>query len=142
MAKQTCPCCDMSYKSNQNLILYDLCNKWLHLKCSNLSKKDFVSLGTTEMPYYCSCCLTEVFPFQSLIDSEFYEIFSNGNFIMKSCKFNNMTFSTESQYCLPKNFNRLNPPKNSLILLHVNTRSLSKNIDKLEELLIDIKSDA
>ena len=50
-----------------------------------------------------------------------------------------MTFSTESQYCLPKNFNPLNPKKNSLILLYVNTRGLSKNIDKLEELLIDIK---
>ena len=91
------------------------------------------------MPYYCSCCLTEVFPFQSLIDSEFCEIFSNGNFIMKSCKFNNMTFSTKSQCCLPKNFNLLNPKKNSLILLHVNTCSLRKNIDKLEKLLIDIK---
>ena len=50
-----------------------------------------------------------------------------------------MTFSTKSQYCLPKNFNRLNPNKNNLILLHVNTRSFSKNIDKLEELLIDVK---
>ena len=51
-SKFPCIVCAKSCKSNQNAIYCDICQKWLHQKCSELSIKEFTELGKSNLPYY------------------------------------------------------------------------------------------
>ena len=69
--KYPCATCQKPCKSNQISISRDLCNLWIHLKCTTLSNKDFQSLGTSNEPYYCKNCYESIFSFYNLKNGDF-----------------------------------------------------------------------
>ena len=44
---------------------------WIHLKCSGLSKKQFMQLGNDSSQWSCKQCANEAYPFHSLDNQRF-----------------------------------------------------------------------
>jgi len=74
--KYPCAACKKSCRVNQKAIFCDICQKWIHLKCTNLTIKEFVLLGNSDTPYFYSECCIDIFSFQNLTDKEFKDNFS------------------------------------------------------------------
>ena len=53
---------------NNNCIFCNICDQWLHFKCSKLSKSQFYLLSQSNEPYFCYSCIEQEMPF-SLMDS-------------------------------------------------------------------------
>ena len=69
----SCISCNKSVRNNQNLIYCNSCCKWIHLKCSSISKNEFLSLSNDSSDWFCNKCLECIFPFNNFQDDfEFY----------------------------------------------------------------------
>ena len=74
--KYPCLNCEKACKSNQNCILCDICNKWLQLRCTNISLNDFLSLGASNIQYFCPYCIDNIFSFQTLSNNDLQQTLS------------------------------------------------------------------
>ena len=43
----------------------DICNKWSHTKCNNLTPTDFNSLKNSDEKWFCTTCIMSIFPLNS-----------------------------------------------------------------------------
>ena len=148
--KYPCVLCSKSCKSYQKCILCDLCDKWVHLSCTDLTILEFTTLANSTASYYCSSCYSQIFPFHLLNNEElerstgFYSknsqnkkktlIKANDNtpkYI--NSNLNSSIKTQETQYCEVKNIP--SKVKQNFTILHVNIKSIKSNIDGLEELL-------
>ena len=121
--KYPCKVCNKSCKSNQNCIFCDSCETWIHLKCTALTLSQFKSYSNNlNMPFFCENFILNNLPVDCLD-------FSLGHFeIPDSEKYIRMDN-------LNLHFEQSNYSMEDLIILHINTRSLTKNIDKVRELI-------
>ncbi len=71
MKPYRCKICFRSCKESQDCIFCDLCNCWLHLKCTDLTKEQFYRLGLSDENFFCKFCILKLFPFNSINDSQF-----------------------------------------------------------------------
>ena len=60
--------CSISVRNNQKNIYCDNCLNWTHLKCTKLSNNDFISLTNNNEHWFYSTCLSNIFPFNGLVD--------------------------------------------------------------------------
>ena len=60
--------CKKDVASNHNAICYDICNKWVHISCINISRYCYRELQKDSAPWYCKNCLKQVLPFNKLTD--------------------------------------------------------------------------
>ena len=133
--------CKKLCKSNQHSIFCVICETWLHLKCTLLSHNDFVSLGTSNEPYYCLNCCSTIFPFHALSNDDTVALHCDAKIIpnLSSSDADLSTGTHTSQYCPVNTFSCMYENSNDFVFLHVNVRSLLKNFEKLEELLQQLK---
>ena len=100
---------------------------------------DFVALGSSLMPYFCSSCLANIFLFQSLDNAELRTVLSKS---MNISTFSSNIFSTfnsnQNQYCSIKECSTVFHDSKNFMIMYVNTRSLHKKFEKLEELIHEI----
>ena len=68
-----CSICDKYVRSG---ILCDICNRWSHTKCNNLTPTDFNSLKNSEETWFCTSCIMTIFPFNSKTN---YNLTNNKN---------------------------------------------------------------
>ena len=120
-----CKFCNNSCKRNQNSIFCEVCQLWVHLKCTALSIHQFKDYASNSLPYFCSSCLSENLPLNALEPIDHGELCDDDSYL----SIDNIDSHFESN-CYNAN---------DLIILHVNTRSLIKNIDRLEELICLMK---
>ena len=71
-----CKFCYKVCKNGQNSICCDICNMWIHLKCSKICLSQFKKLSLNDMPLLCYFCIHESLPFSSLNGKEFGALFS------------------------------------------------------------------
>ena len=134
-----CASCNKPCKSNQLSIYCDLCETWVHLKCTTLSYNDFVSIGTSNEPYYCSNCCCAIFPLPALDNDEMLAVTCNTKIdISQSTSYINCDART-NQYCSVNSLSSMYGNSNDFMFFHANVRSLVKNFEKLEELLHELK---
>ena len=119
--KHPCKCCKKSCRKNQNSIFCEICMTWTHLKCTSLTLSQFKAYGNDlSQPYYCSLCIAENLP------SNCQQYFSG--YVKDSAEYlpvDELSIHFDkSDFCI-----------DDLVLLHVNIRSLTKNIDKITELI-------
>ena len=139
--KFPCTVCQKPVRKNQNSILCDVCQKWSHHKCTSLSTGEFISLASSSFPFYCYKCYKDLFPFHNLVKDDLNFVFKNqssdntSTFNTTNCAITNT--SKHVQYITAPEINT--HFNNSLIIIHVNARSLNKNFDKLHELITDMK---
>ena len=77
-----CSHCKKIVSSKQNGICCDLCNKWLHLKCSSLDKSTFSKLHPSDI-WWCKQCIQECFPFSNINNIQLYKLFNDSTYKAK-----------------------------------------------------------
>ena len=164
--RESFPCisCNKSIKNNHNSIYCISCCKWIHLKCSSISKNEFLSLSNDSSDWFCNRCLECIFPFNNIQDDFEFNCYpfnlsssnkSNANLIKNSqqlqltkmsgsklCNsdigpdkfFFKQSGNSGNKYYLEDEFNNLvhdNRVESYFSLLHINARSLAKNLHRL-----------
>ena len=62
--KHPCLVCEKSVAKTHRALLCDLCEKWTHIKCSNISPSEYVEMCESEEPWLCGHCKNDfTFPF-------------------------------------------------------------------------------
>ena len=55
--------CEKLIRENENSLQCDLCETWIHFKCSHLNFIDYKKLQNQTEPWHCFCCNCTIFPF-------------------------------------------------------------------------------
>ena len=58
-----CPFCEKIVKTRDKGICWDLCSKWIHIKCTNLNDLDYEYLKNNDKTWYCKTRIQQVLPF-------------------------------------------------------------------------------
>ena len=87
----SCPKCNKAVFSHQNGICCDHCQKWLHLKCTNINKIDYFNLEGKD--WVCSFCFSP--PFAHLNDEQFLEMMMD-NPLAKFCNHQTSACNTDN----------------------------------------------
>ena len=66
--KHPCAVCKFSVHNNHKAIFCDICHFWTHLKCTPFTTKEYSDFSNSSEPWYCSSCLSNIFPFNHLED--------------------------------------------------------------------------
>ena len=161
-----CKLCPKNVTDNDNAILCDLCQTWVHIKCNHLNYMDYKYLHGCNEPWYCLPCSKTLFSFGSLSYQNFLNFIGNNNTTTSSetktlnsslllkpppnlallfDQFNNAIPENrsdpenviESKYYDIDELQKLKTPnkENSLSLYHINSCSLNKNFEELQNLL-------
>ena len=143
-------------KRNQCAIQCDMCDGWIHLKCTGIYPPKFHTLCSSTESYLCQNCCSKLFPFQTLDGKQLLNEMRNDDKVNFDINHTNNSFSSakclqagnniksllndlvtgldDSKYCSQAEANIINK-KCKFSLLCVNIRSLTANFDKLKELL-------
>ena len=70
-----CGKCVKIITKSQSSILCDLCNNWVHKKCSLLGNKDFVTYSQNNTPWFCFECTKSPLPFMALDPKKISKLF-------------------------------------------------------------------
>ena len=108
--KFACKICVKNGQDKDKAVQCDLCEVWIHIKCSNLNYLDYRYLQNCDESWYCIECCGRIFPFNSLS--------SNKNFLA-SC------FNTDSNIAQCKGLE--NEHDSSLLLKPSSDLKLSVN---------------
>ena len=140
--KPKCPMCTMCLRNNQRMICCDICNNWIHFKCTSLPTKQFKLLGDSKEPYFCNNCLRNIIPFQKLTHFKFANLYSRAQIEMSkeiNHVLNSLDVHSTSEYLKAYEIKKSFYKANSISVIHVSIRSLAKNFYKLEELLHEMQ---
>ena len=139
--KHPCIQCSKPCEINQSLIQCDVCNYWSHFKCTKLSNQQINDLTTSDQLCYYNKCPRDNLPFVARNDFEFidesnihqplFKELNQTNYMFNKDGINNTNCKYRSMEWHSKNF--VNASSN-LSIIHFNTRSLNKNLNKIEEL--------
>ena len=126
--EQFCKVCAKHCNNKQKTVFCEICCNWIHLKCSNWTSEQFAAYAKSSLLYYGISCISE----ELSIEAASLETCDHplGNNFMSDGK-NNSYLAVEKFFLVKKDFKQAD-----LMFLHLNVRSLRKNIDKLEELLV------
>ena len=129
------PCinCAKSCRSNQNCLCCDVCNNWIHLTCTRLNNSQFQKLAQSDEAYFCIKCLQDSLPFLNEGPNKSSICVSN---TIEDCA---SKFAIDCEYVDLLKFNEeLTSFATQISIVHFNTRSLEKNLHKIEELLNEV----
>ena len=133
---------------------YDICDKWVHIACNNLSTYTYKKLQKNKSPWYCICCLQKELPYCS-IDSNILNSFMHGNRIVSPNPKLISSVIKQSEYFdeeilekvsnkyynqteFKNALNKLSTKKQNLYM-HLNISSLSYRHLELYNLIADMK---
>lgn len=163
--KQPCGLCSKRTLTQQKLLYCCVCAQWYHLKCTSLDTSDYHLISEqSNYIWYCRSCIESMLPFVAIEDELEFDncIFNNShgikidaqrlkntnqlNLITSSLKIDrafdpdrNYFQSTfkDSGYLTELQFNTSAHIKesDSFSVLHINARSVDKNLDKITLLL-------
>lgn len=138
--KFPCKVCKKSVNKNHKAVYCDLCNEWVHMKCSLLDDKTYKLLQNDSNPWFCLICNSSIFPFQeesfgsqnsqSNLTKTQQEIIDKLNRAMDE-EDNLLTCS----YLLPDELNKSNCMSNKTSIFHLNISSLPFHIEELSSFL-------
>ena len=158
-----CKICHVNVNNKGSAAQCDICQSWVHIKCNKLNHIDYKYLQGSYEPWYCLSCCSEIFPFGTLTNKDFFPSISS-SLSQQGTKSDESLLSLKphSDLALLYNqFNNTSPEKNndptnvvnskyydidqiqtlkfpnkhkSLALFHINACSLNKNFNDLEHL--------
>ena len=73
-SEKICIICQKVCNISDKCICCAVCNKWIHLKCSKLTIKQYENYSHSNDCYYCKLCLDSILPFQSLQNMEVIDL--------------------------------------------------------------------
>ena len=133
-----CKLCPKNVTDNDNAILCDLCQTWVHIKCNHLNYMDYKYLQGCNETWYCLSCSNTLFPLGNLNNQIFLNFIGNNNTITSS-ETNNLNSSL-----------LLKPPPDLALLFNQFNNAIPKNviqskyydIDELQKLKIPNKENS
>ena len=54
----------------KNAVYCDICNKWVHIFCNNITRYCYRKLQKDETPWYCNMCIRQAMPFSNLTEHQ------------------------------------------------------------------------
>ena len=139
------PNCSICEKYVRSGILCDICNKWSHTKCNNLTPTDFNFLKNSEEKWFCTACIMSIFPFNSKSN---YNIKNNKDISSIKSYFTELNSINESNENGAENVAGINckyydseefieniSNSKCFSAFHLNISSLTKHFDELQTLL-------
>ena len=54
---EICHFCEKIVKTHDKAICYDLCIKWIHIRCNNPNDLDYEYLKNNDEAWYCNACI-------------------------------------------------------------------------------------
>ena len=151
----SCETCKIEVKNKDESVQCDLCDKWNHVFCVDISSAEYEKLKLSRLPWYCPICAKEI-PFSSLSNKEFNIFLSrnppdpsaqdvipwkllNTQEILKMLKDWNKLFDhTENalscHYLDINEYKKVKINEQGFSLLHLNISSLSAHINELKTL--------
>ena len=155
-----CGLCSDEVGDSDNSIQCDLCNKWNHTRCLNISAEQYEKLKKDPLPWYCLNCAMEI-PFSTLSNKDLKTILFEGpsktlaksfskpfdkktteklkTFREVSQLFDQSENSVSCDYYTPYELNKVKVKQEDLSVLHLNISSLSAHIDDLKRFLSEIR---
>ena len=149
MAEYPCGTCQTEVADNDNSILCDLCDKWHHTICVNVSNANYEKLKVDPNPWLCPTCAEEI-PFFDLANKDLKNLLSNSfpeKSILKNVdqktkihlekfkELNQVLNETENNiscdYFDIDEFKKIKIKHHDFSLLHLNISSLSSHINEL-----------
>ena len=79
-----CKLCPKTVTECDNAILCDLCQSWVHIKCSHLNYMDHKYLQGCNESWHCLSCSNTLFPFGNLNNQNFLNFIGNNDTITSS----------------------------------------------------------
>ena len=73
--------CNRSVAKNHKAVQSDICDKWVHIDCSNLNVYAYKKIQKDKSPWHCICYLQKEQPYCS-IDNDVLNGFMHGNRIL------------------------------------------------------------
>ena len=68
-----CGICKNEVKQDDKSVQCDLCNKWNHIECVDISSAYYEKLQNDTKPWYCPNCSKEL-PFSNVRDKDFHKV--------------------------------------------------------------------
>ena len=66
-----CKLCDSVEAKNHKVIEWNLCSRWVHIKCNRLGDKDYTAyIADPSKHFFCIDCCNFIFPFNSLTNMQ------------------------------------------------------------------------
>ena len=84
--KFPCSVCKKSVAKNQKAVLCELCNRWSHAKCNNISKEEYDRLidEVDDIPWACLHCINDAMPFGWESNESLYLTMTKGSNFLKA----------------------------------------------------------
>ena len=160
--KDPCSVCYKCVRNNQKGLFCDSCNLWIHLSCTTLTVLEYDKLSLDPGQWFCFACLQTALPFSNVVsENEFFNLLDD---MQRDTQLN---FSAPASQLTSNSVgvnNDLDPdcfigPANStyydvhdfnssivsiiekecLSYLHINARSVNKNMDAITTYLQSLK---
>ena len=147
--EKICVICQKVCKISHKCICCAVCNKWIHLKCSKLTIKQYENYSHSNDCYYCKLCVDSILPFQSLQNIEVIDLMltkPNNQIPLDLISENNyrcakiIDDADNTKYYNVGEMEKIfaESTKTDLSIFHFNLRSLRKNKEKIEEFFYEI----
>ena len=78
--KYPCKICKKAVANSHRAVQCDICQSWVHIKCNNISAKDYDQMINSNDSFYCIKCLNDNFPYSSLNKANFRLALNNLEF--------------------------------------------------------------
>lgn len=135
--------CDLCRRKLHSLAIQcSLCDIWTHRTCACLSLKEFRRLGNCDDNWYCNTCIN-IFPFQNETNDFFLEQIKNAD---DSSSTQEQTYKTDTYQNFTNHdfngyyhINEISMSESTFSLMHINARSLIKNLDTIKTVIYNIK---
>ena len=140
--------CENFFASNHNAICCDICNKWVHISCNNISRYCYRKLQKDSTPWHCKNCLKQVLPYNKLTDYQLKALMlgkvltspklllTNDNLLFPDEECEN---AAKTEVMTPDDFYQvINNNSNNLFLL-MNISSVFYHIDDLNTFIMNWK---
>ena len=164
----SCSVCFKRVFDSQRGIFCDCCKHWVHLSCTKFSYNEYIKLSNVNADWYCYLCVMDIFPFNKLEEFKFQlalaefsighakigfksldELHINTGKVIDEnndpdLNFFNKTVN-EDKYVLDNELNKLIPDlninysKDTFSLMHINARSINKNIEAIDQMLSSLR---
>ena len=74
MVKFPCGICQKAVATKHKATCCDLCNKWIHIGCSNLNKSAYIQIQHSDANWFCMPCLKNEVPSNTITDHELEKV--------------------------------------------------------------------
>ena len=155
-----CRVCTLEVEDDDKSVQFDLCDRWIHIKCADINNQKYEKLKKDPLAWYCGDCTTKI-PFSTLSNKDFKDFLYStttpqpSQILQKSSKeikkmmsrfkqvnqlFDRSENSISCDYYDVDDFNKIVVNQSDLTVIHLNISYLALHIDKLKLFLSLIKT--